>query len=283
VFGLRKKAAPKRLPSNPGWGFEGKVAFHNAENNWVERFNLVNLLASVLRQKDHILKSEESWLVHKESGFILLPQIASFRPLDRGGVSTTTTIQVSHPTLVPDGIFEYQHSTGDNLDDSFLKGFHDWAETDLTALLEALTPMPETCTTLKMEFPEKDGKPAYSRRAVLGPPTHTYFVRDPRTIPERKKSGDSETQGEYCEGHDFCPCCLLTHSFEAFRELIEGNGSYALRLFAMRDVNGNNLADCRVNGTDWDAGADALRRYVATWPEAGIELRKQYVVLQTTA
>jgi hypothetical protein len=38
-------------------------------------------------------------------------------------------------------------------------------------------------------------------------------------------------------------------------------------------------ADCRVNGEDWLAGADALRAYVATWPDRGLETRKQYVLI----
>jgi hypothetical protein len=49
----------------------------------------------------------------------------------------------------------------------------------------------------------------------------------------------------------------------------------------MRDANGDPQADCRVNGDDWDKGTEALRKYVGTWPAAGFEMRKQYVVVQT--
>ena len=83
------------------------------------------------------------------------------------------------------------------------------------------------------------------------------------------------------EEHPFCPCCLLTRSWEAFRELIEGDGFYGLRLFAMRDPEGNPRADCRVNGAEWERGKQALREYVRTWPGAGVEFRKQFVVLQS--
>ena len=53
-------------------------------------------------------------------------------------------------------------------------------------------------------------------------------------------SGKAADQREHeeAEEHPFCPCCLLTGSFEAFRELIEGNGFHGLRLFAARDVVG---------------------------------------------
>jgi hypothetical protein len=280
MLSFRKREVPKRLPTNPGRGFRGSVAFTNAEKSWVEHFNLVSLLASVLGQQGHLVRSEEGWLVHKSTGFILLPEVTEIQPLDGGGVRTTTTIQTDHSALAPDGVFEYQHSTGNNLDESLRQGFDQWAKTDFTALMDALQPKPETCTTLEMQFPAKEGNPAYFRRVVLGPVTHV--VQYPQAAAERNAPrGEEENQGEHCGGHEFCPCCLLTNSFEAFRNLIESSGFYGLRLLAMRDENGNPQADCRVNGTDWDVGAAALRTYVATWPAAGFELRKQYVVLQT--
>jgi hypothetical protein len=73
----------------------------------------------------------------------------------------------------------------------------------------------------------------------------------------------------------------LTKSFEAFKELMEGSGFYGLRLFAAHDQNGVPQADCRVNGEDWEKGAEALRSYVTTWPGTAYEFRKQYVVLHT--
>jgi hypothetical protein len=43
----------------------------------------------------------------------------------------------------------------------------------------------------------------------------------------------------------------------------------------MRDEDGTPGADCRINGEDYESGMEALRSYVATWPEAGLEFRKQ--------
>jgi hypothetical protein len=43
----------------------------------------------------------------------------------------------------------------------------------------------------------------------------------------------------------------------------------------------NKGAPYRLNGEDYEPGATALKTYVATWPEAGFEFRKQYVILQT--
>lgn len=280
LFGSPQKALPKLLPSNPGKGIAGNVAFSNAEKTWTEHYHLATLAASALQEQGHPVQCEESWLVLKESGFLVLPQLVHLQRLHNSGVRTTTTIQVNHPALVPDGIFEYQHSTGDNVEDSFRKGFVQWAQTDLVALLDALRPETSVCTTLKFDFPEKDGGPAYSRRAVLGPVAH--YVQNPQTYANEivPQAGENR-EVEQCERHEFCPCCLLTNSFKTFNEFIENNGFYGLRLFAARDQNGTAQADCRVNGTDWEKGAEALRKYVETWPQAGFEFRKQYVILQS--
>ena len=272
-----KKAAPKLLPSNPGKSAAGKVDFSNPERAWTEHFDLVPLMASVLNEQGHRIESEESWLVHPDSGFALIPRVVQLAPLERGGVHTTTTIQTDHPALMPDGVFEYQHATGDNVEDSLRKGFDQWAQTTFVALLDALQATP-TCATLKMSFPEKGGKPAYSRRVILGPIAH--LVQNPSVHADKStpESG-GDVQDEQDDEHDFCPCCLLTRSFEAFTPLIEDRGVYGLLLFAARDADGAPQADCRVNGNNWEKGAEALRAYVTTWPDAGYEFRKQYVVL----
>ncbi len=281
MFRFGKKAAPKLLSSNPGIGIRGEVGFSNAEKSQSEHYDLLALLVSVLRERAHVVQSEESWLVLQDSGFILLPQLVHLQPLDKGGVRITTTIQTHHPTLVAHGVFEYQHSTGNSVQDSARKGFDLWAQTDLVALLDALKSNPKTCTTLQMTFPAKDGSPANFRRAVLGPVTQ--FAENPQIYAQQGTPGSArDVHGERCESHEFCPCCLLTNSFEAFKELIEGSRFYGLLcLFAARDEKGVPQADCRMNGQDWEKGAEALRTYVTTWPGTGYEFRKQYVVLHT--
>jgi hypothetical protein len=63
-------------------------------------------------------------------------------------------------------------------------------------------------------------------------------------------------------------------------EKISDGGFYGIRLFAMRGSEGESEADCRVNGLDWEEGKQALVKYVNTWPDLGVEFRKQYIVLQ---
>jgi len=95
----QKTGVPKPLPSNPGKGFKGSIAFTNGERSWVEPFNLVGLLASSLAKLDHQVHEEESWLVLENSAFTLLPQIVEFKPSNGGGVQTTTTIRRTIPHL----------------------------------------------------------------------------------------------------------------------------------------------------------------------------------------
>ena len=279
MFGFwKKKKVPDKLPSNPGIGTEAKVAFANGERTWSEEVNLISVAQTVLKGLGHTVKREEAWLEHPQSRFVLLPELVELQPLEGGGVRTVTTIQANHPTLAPRGVFEFQHSAGDTVEDAISKGFEAWAQSDFVALLESLRPKPETCMTLQMEFPATDRAPARVRRAILGPVMH--FRQNP---PEEDAAGDTRQAGNSGDPseHDFCPCCLLTRSFMAFKELMEGDGLFGIRLFAARYEDRLPQADCRVNGEDWPKGAQALREYANTWSDAGVEFRKQYVILQT--
>jgi hypothetical protein len=261
---------------------EGKVALTRSGQSWTEEFNTVTLAASALQAHGFAVRTEKTWLVHEASGFILLPQLVQLQPLDDGGMQAVTTIQTNHPDLAPDGLFEYQHSTGASTADAIRKGFDQWAQADFPPLIDALRPKPDVCTMLEMTFPAKNGTPARVRRAILGPVMH-YMTSPSADKEDSTRAADALAQGDAGDGHPFCPCCLLTKSFEAFRELIESDGVYGLRLYAMRDAEGAPQADCRVNGDDWEKGALALRDYVKTWPETGFEFRKQYVVLHSVA
>jgi hypothetical protein len=260
------RPAPAPCPSNPGIGTEAQLALTSADS--VEEVNTVDLAATVLEQRGHTVTNARTHLVHPDSGFTILPQLVEVRPLDDGGVQSVTTVQVNHPVLAPSGLFEYQHSTGDTLAHSISRGFDQWVQLDFFTLLDALLPLPKACMSMVLEFPARDGKPARARRAVFGPVGHLR-AREPKS---EVGAGPDE--------HPFCPCCLLTRSFEAFRELLEGDDFVGLRLFAMRSPDGAPEADCRVNGEECEPGKAALREYVSTWPDAGVEFRKQYVVLQ---
>ncbi len=170
-----------------------------------------------------------------------------------------------HSRLIPDGVFEYQHGIGETLSDALREGFEQWVQIDFAVLLEALRDPLEHCNAIEFTLPQKNGA-GLRRRAVLGPVGR-------RVLPPKNLASDGE--------HPFCPCCFLTNNYEAFRPLMESEGFYGIRLFAARDDSGAPRADCRVNGKDWEDGTRALLSYVETWPQAGLEFRKQYVVMQT--
>lgn len=265
------RTAPSRFvenPANPGVAPRGTIRFPNRQREWVQEFDAVRLLARTLMDDGHTPRVDGDVVVEESTGLSLRPLLARFEPVEGRGVQTVTTIELKHPTLVPAPVFEYQHATGDTLPASIQAGFDQWCKTDLVALADATRAQPRHCTLMVMDLPAKDGRPAMKRRLVLGPVAHVQH--HPR--------GPARGEGE--DGHPFCPCCLTTRSLEAFLPLIQVPGFFGLRLFAMRNEQGDAAADCRVNGEDFLPGQVGLARYVSTWPGEGFEFRKQYVVIQ---
>jgi hypothetical protein len=246
--------SPRPAAENPGRGHTVLVNFRNKEKAWEETDDLVTSLATTLNALGHKASAKRD-RVDLESGFTLLPQVVNVEPLENAGVNTVTTIQTSHVTLIPRGVFEFQHSSGTDIRDSFAKGFKSWAEQDLPVFLDALRKDATTCMVATMEP---------NRRLIFGPPIQMAQ----KTAPIR---GD----------HDFCPCCLFTKNADAFQDLLRGESFHGIRMFVTRDAEGLIEADCRVNGVDRPAGAEALKRYAQSWPDRGVEYRKQYVCIQT--
>jgi hypothetical protein len=243
------------------------------------RIDVVDSLARVLAEHGHSVVLQPAWLQHRGTGFVFQPQLAGVHSLEDGGVRTVTLVRTSHPNVVPNGVFEYQHATGDNLRKSVGNGFEQWAQLDLIPLLDALRPKAESCMTWEMTFPQTDRRQTRIRRAVLGPVAH--FMASPPAVQDRNTSADKGETVSSNDEHPFRACCLLTKSFTTFKKLFEDEAFFGVRLFAARDGMGSPQADCRVNGEDWETGANALRECVRRWPGAGYEFRKQYVVLQT--
>lgn len=227
--------------------------------------DVVQLAARVMEQRGHRVTRHDTWLEHCDSGIAIRPLLLESRPAN-SSVLSISTVSTQHPRLAPAGIFEYQHAIGATLSEAFCDGFDQWLQIDFVVLLDALQDRAGHCMTLNWTFP-RVGAPEVARRAVLGPVGHAVAQ------PERRSCEIVE--------HPFCPCCLLTNTYETFRPFIEDEGFYGIRLFAARDDDGSTQADCRINGMDWDQGTRALCAYADTWPRAGFEVRKQYIVLQT--
>ena len=192
---------------------------------------------------------------------------------------TATVIRTSHLAFHTGGAdaFEYQHSTGETIDASVAAGFNHWRQLDLPVLIEALRDKLQQCSAMELTFPAAEGTPPRMRRVVLGPVAHFRQHEPPADAPPQCAPGGD---GSKPADHDFCPCCLFSRTIEAFKPLVESDGFYAIRFYAARDGDGVPQADCRVNGEDSEAGKAALINYAASWPPAGFEFRKQYVVIQ---
>jgi hypothetical protein len=264
----RKEPIPPLSAANPGQCGIIQVELSNKEREWEEEADPFEILAAVLRAYGIKVKrekqGEQEWL-ELENGLIARPGLVELEPQDDDSVRTSTTIEVNHPGLCPGGIFEYQHAGGATMKESLRKGFESWATTDLPVFIDALREKPEVCTFMIVELPATRSLPARKRQVIFGPPVRAVA------------RGTDESNEE----HEYCPCCLFTHSMGAFQKQLEGNEFYGVRLYASRNTKGGVEADCRVNGVDWDSGKTALKKYVKKWSDRGFELRKQFVAIRT--
>jgi hypothetical protein len=178
-------------------------------------------------------------------------------------VATTTRTLVWHAAF-PTGFLEYQHSAGADVAEATTAGFRQWVQLDLATIEDALPGAEQRWLRLELTLPARGGEPPRRRRIVLG--------------PTARRGGAAATDDPE---HPFCPCCLFTQGLTAFQPLLEEAGTIGIRLFAARNADGSVEADCRANGADFAAGAEALRAYAATWPGSGFEFRKQYAVVCT--
>lgn len=262
--------SPALHPDNPGISHEGSVEFTADDGTrWTETFDLVQIMLALLADEEIAAIVHDGWLELPVSGLRLVPRMIEIEPREDGQVRTATTVQ-SHHARFPDGVFEFQYAVDETIVAAAMEGLKQWIRTDLVALLDATRDQIDHCTEMSMSFPPTDERPALKRRILFGPVAHY-----------RQKPSSAESDDD--DGHAFCPCCLFTQSIEAFTPLLESDEFYGLRLFASRDADGVVQSDCRVNGKDWERGAQALQGYVATWVEQGFEFRKQYVIVQSVA
>lgn len=230
---------------------------------------LLPLLHQVLLGRDIACTVDGHELV-LDSGLRLSPHAISADPRENGGWQISSVIEARHPALFADGLFEYQHAAGDSQEEATLSGFENWVRVDLATLQAAIgaDDAPELQMLTLRYGAEETGTPL-ARAVVLGPLAH--YRSEPANDAAACSEGD----------HGSCPCCLFTQSLEAFNELLKTRQFLGIRLFASRDADGQCEADCRVNGHDFPAALPLLRAYAARWPQAGLEFRKQYVVVRT--
>lgn len=248
----------------------GQVEWIAIAQDGGENVDIVTEAEAMLTGLGYIAERRGPDLYLPESGLTFSPRGIGLSQRDNGSISTVSIVRVTHPKVFPAGIFEYQHGAGASPREALQYGLNQWARLDVPVLCDALLETPRQCTFLEMTFKAEDGRPERKRRAVLGPTAHLM------ASPPEKAEGDA------CgEPHSFCPCCLTTQCMDSFLPLFKSDETLGVRLYAMRDANGETSADCRVNGQDFEPGKEALRAYAQKWPQHGFEFRKQYVVYQS--
>jgi hypothetical protein len=267
---FRKRPPEQPAPEeHPRFRNPGQIAFAKGTHTWTEDYDVVVALASLLEEAGHRVVRDGPALRMEGPGYRLIPELRGFQPLDEGGSSTMTTIQVSHPELFPHGVFEYQHARGNTVQESVLAGMRGWLESDLPVFLDLLKESPENCTVVEMTLPPTSERGELKRRVLLGPVG--YHAEGLANAEDWKPGGE--------EHPPFCACCLFSNTAEALQPQIESDAFVAIRFFGMR--HGEIGADCRINGHDFEPGKEAIRVYVATWPQRGFEFRKQFAVIHT--
>lgn len=240
---------------------EGSVFVARGE----ERVDVVGLARKVLAKAGLPVERRADDLHLVDLGLTFSPRCVSANVVE-DGVRTSTLVRTGHAALFPRPTREYQHAGGADLEASLASGFEDWLSIDLPVVFDALRVEP--AASLSIRF---DPDPAKNRlrapcRLLLGP--SSYLVERP--APE----------DEHAEHPGPCPCCLWTHCFEAFEPLLHGETTRGVRLYAARAATGAAIADCRVDGEDFEPGKAALAAYARTWPDRGLQFRKQYAIVQ---
>ncbi len=258
---------PTLSESNPGIMIDGTTNLSTGERSWTETFNMVDLAAKALGNKNHDVQSHESWLELRGSGYILQPRLVEVTPQDDGSVQTLSTMEVTHEKHLPIPLFEFQHSLGSSVQESVVRGFEQWAAVDLPVFLELPLLKPDVCMEFKQQLPTADGAGKRTRRLLLGPMQY-----------DQAEGEAVSTDGEHSVS---CPCCLLLKNAQVFAPILESDDFIAIRLYGLRSEDGQALADCRVNGVPWQPGREALEKYVASWPGSGFAYRRQYVIAHT--
>jgi hypothetical protein len=255
-----------------------KPCIDNIMLNWIKTLlakpesptTLAGILADALRAEGYACRAVNDE-VFLESGLVASVEYLDQQVINDTAMRTSSKIVCRHPVHFPDGLFEFQHASGSSEEESLLNGFRSWAQTDLATLEDAVTGGQKSCLLLEMSLPSEDGKHELKRKIFMGPYIHNV-------------AAPTEEIAD-CEGdcHDFCPCCLLTESMDAFQEQIGSRAFVGIRLYVCRDQQGAIAADCRINGEDHPLGVEHLTRYAASWPQRGFEIRKQYVAIRTLA
>jgi len=215
----------------------------------------------------------DKWIYIKDNGYYLLPLLINFYYNENNELKISATIQIHHKEIFPNGIFEYVYPQKEveNAIDGLFELFETWADLDWLTLCDCLKF--EKSEYMSMRIDLNKGK-TQARHVFYG------AILVIRTLMwKRQKRGELML---ILTLMNFCPCCLFINSMEAFDEQIKDTSqNYAIRLFAMKNPDGEIDADCRINGEEYPQAEKYLKNYAKTWKNCNIiKFRKQYVIIR---
>jgi hypothetical protein len=275
-------------PNNPGkstvFDFRRYKKSKQRSKKSGQIIDLVDLLSDVLLTYGEKSVREGNWL-RLNNGFWLLPQSVPSKVID-GSIRTETTIEINHPTFIPNGFFDYQYvSKTDGIIESLLTGFNEWVQTCATVLCDSLLAKPINSQHSLMEFPNSadvvmhgsgfSGGETRLRRIIFGP--LMYFASLGEITSENVVSLSLNI-----ERHDeYCPCCFLLKRYSnIFMPFLNSDDYVVIQLYASRNLSGDITTVCYVNGKVFEDGRKALMEDAKTWPQRGTESRKNTIIVQ---
>lgn len=213
---------------------------------------------------------DEKWIYVKDNGYYLFPLLIALSHDEDNGFKISATIQIHHKEIFPEGIFEYVYpqKQATDLTDGLFDLFKTWVDLDWETLADCLNLKNSKYMSVEIEL--KDVVKHIFYGSVLSYPN----------VDAEKLKAKGIDPDPYID--EFCPCCLFTNSMEAFDDQIKDTEkNYAVRLFAMKNANGEIKADCRINGEEYPQAEEYLKKYASTWKDCDIiKFRKQYVIIR---
>ncbi|BBM45643.1 DUF6348 family protein [Leptotrichia trevisanii] len=262
----------KILENNPG-------KIRELEGLGDSAFLIAYVLFGILQNKGfdvEILNDEtenNKWIYVKDNGYYLLPLLINFYYDENNELKMSATIQIHHKEIFPNGIFEYVYpqQKAENAIDGLFELFETWVDLDWLTLCDCLKFEKSEYMSMRIDLDKEKIK---SKHVFYGP-----VLSYPNFDVEEAKSKGIDID-PYID--EFCPCCLFTNSMEAFDEQIKDTSqNYAIRLFAMKNPDGEIDADCRINGEEYPQAEKYLKNYTKTWKKCDImKFRKQYVIIR---
>lgn len=237
--------------------------FEYKYNNITKLYSLSDNLRRLLKEYGFEFEINDKWLIHKETGYAIYPQLVDIEDINENSVKTLTSIQINHNVLFPNGISDIQPNYDNDFIASIEGGFQQWIQMNWQVLVDTLNNQSQNFS-LEMSF-NLENKEIIRRISLSG-------------IAHYRQYETQEISSN--EPHKFCPCCFITQNMDYFMPLIQSNETYFIRLFAYRN-NGEKLAICQVNGQEYEYGKTGLLEYIDKWENCGSEFRKQYVIIRT--